>query len=153
MDAQENWARLETDITGWLQDTFSTRFQFRGPGESIVGFPSDGFRSDGMITDGKVLLAVEIEAKQTHPDTNSGKYLFLYRKYRAYEKIVLFHVYTPLFDSYPWRKALAEFYVTELGNGVPIEYIVKDFRKNTDYRRALNELKRSIQEKVILVFS
>ena len=147
-DKEKRWLNLESDIARWLEDNYSSRFQFRNPYQSIVGFPSDGFRSDGMITDGKTLLAVEIEAKQMHPDTNTGKYWLLHKKHKQYEKIILFHVFTPLFDSYGWRKTLAEFYITRMEKEIPIEYILKDFRKGVNYDIVLRELKVAIEAKV-----
>ena len=148
MKDKENWSNFEAEIVTWLKNNYSSRFQFKNSYQCIVGFPSDGFRSDGMLTDGKTLLAIEIEARQTHPDTNTGKYWLLHKKYRKYQKIILFHVFTPLFDSYGRRKELAEFYVVEMEKEVPIEYIPKDFRKNTDYNGALSELKDAIQGKI-----
>ena len=101
-----------------------------------------------MLTDGKTLLAVEIEARQTHPDTNTGKYWLLHKKYKQYQKIILFHVFTPAFNSYGWRKELAEFYVAEMRREIPIEYILKDFRQHIDYNATLGELKDAIQRKI-----
>ena len=147
-DREKKWSDLEPDIVRWLENNYSWRFQFKNSYQSIVGFPTDGFRSDGMITDGKTLLAVEVEAKQTHPDTNVGKYWLLHKRYQQYKKIILFHVFTPLFDSYGWRKTLAEFYATEMQKEVPIEYILKDFRKGVDYGSALRELRDAIERKV-----
>ncbi len=147
-DKEKTWFNLESDIGRWLEKKYSPKLQFKNSYQSIVGFPSNGFRSDGMITDGKTLLAVEIEAKQMHPDTNTGKYWLLHKKYKQYQKIILFHVFTPFFDSYGWRKALAEFYVTEMKKEVPIEYILEDFRRGIDYDTALRELKAVIEVKV-----
>jgi hypothetical protein len=147
IDDTRKWLNLEIDIVAWLKENYSSRFQFRNSYQSIIGFPPDGFRSDGMITDGETLLAVEIEARQTHPDTNTGKYWLLHKSYKQYQKIVLFHVFTPLFDSYGWRKKLAKFYVAEMIKEIPIEYILKDFRQGIDYDDALSELKNAIQGK------
>jgi len=144
----KNWADLEADIVTWLKKNYSSRLQFRNSYQSIVGFPSSGFRSDGMLTDGKTLLAVEIEAGQTHPDTNTGKYWLLHKRHKQYQKIILFHVFTPSFNSYGWRKELAGFYVAEMEKEVPIEYILKDFRKGINYNSALSEIKDAIQRKI-----
>ena len=148
MSEKGGWFNFEAEIVEWLEKNYSSRFQFKNSYQSIVGFPSDGFRSDGMLTDEKTLLAVEIEARQTHPDTNTGKYWLLHKRYKHYQKIILFHVFTPLFDSYGWRKKLAEFYVEEMRREVPIEYIQKDFRNSNDCNSALSELKVDIQRKV-----
>lgn len=144
----KNWSNLEADIVGWLEKNYSSRFQFKNSYQNIVGFPSDGFRSDGMLTDGRTLLAVEIEVGQTHPGTNTGKYWLLHKRYKQYQKIILFHIFTPLFNSYGWRKELAKFYVAEMKKEVPIEYILKDFRECIDYNEALSELKDAIQGKI-----
>ena len=151
----KKWKDFATDIEKWLKQSYSLRFHFKNSHQSIVGFPSDGFRSDGMLTDGKTLLAVEIESRQTHPDTNTGKYWFLYKrynKYSRYQRIILFHVFTPLFDSYGWRKELAAFYVAKMRKEIPIEYILKEFKNDTDYSDALSELKNAIQSKIMAEF-
>ena len=148
----QEWFTLETDIVNWLREKYSTRLQFRNSHESIVGFPPRSFKSDGMLTDGETLLAIEIESRQKHPDTNVGKYWLLHKDYRQYQKIVLFHVFTPLFDSYGWRKKLAEFYAVQMKGEVPIEYILKDLRESPDYSVALRELKREVAAKIETAF-
>ena len=148
----QEWFTLETDIVNWLREKYSTRLQFRNSHESIVGFPPRSFKSDGMLTDGETLLAIEIESRQKHPDTNVGKYWLLHKDYRQYQKIVLFHVFTPLFDSYGWRKKLAEFYAVQMKGVVPIEYILKVFEKGFPCNVALAELKDLITVKVEEIF-
>ena len=64
------WKQLEKDINSWLRTFMSKKIQYRNQNQAVIGFPSNGFRSDGMLTDGNTLVAVEIEAGQTHPDTN-----------------------------------------------------------------------------------
>ncbi len=105
-----NWKQLEKDLTTWLATYASSKLQYRNPYQAIIGFPSDGLRSDGMLTDGNKLLAIEVEAGQMHPDTNVGKYWFLYSQYKAYEQMTLCHIYTPDFNSYGWRKPMGELY-------------------------------------------
>ena len=114
---------LRQDISSWLRTFASSKIWFRSPNQAIQGLPYDGFRSDGILTNGNVLVAVEIEAGQTHPDTNTGKYWLLHHTHKQYAKIVLFHIYTPDFDSYEWRKKPGEFYVERMRREVPIEYI------------------------------
>lgn len=97
------WKQLEHDLTQWLQACATDLIIYRNPNQAIAGFPSDGFRSDGMLTDGRTLIAIEVEAGQMHPDTNVGKYWLLHQAYRPYERIILFHIYTPDFNSYGWR--------------------------------------------------
>ena len=101
-----------------------------------------------MLTDGHVLMAIEVEAGQTHPDTNTGKYWLVHGKHKSYEKIVLFHVYTPEFSSYGWRKRLAEFYVERMRTEVPIEYLLLDYRTASDYNATLAEIKAAIRERI-----
>lgn len=143
-----NWKQLEEDIGQWLSTFASERINFRNAHQAIVGFPSDGFRSDGMLSDDYLLLAVEVEAGQTHPDTNTGKYWLLNAKHKSYRKIILFHVYTPDFNSYGWRKTLAEFYVEKMRSEVPIDYILLDYRTVQEYDSTLTKIKTIIGEKI-----
>ena len=69
-----NWKNLEQDVGNWLKTLANSKVHFRNSNQAIPGFPFDGFRSDGLLTDDNILLAVEIEAGQMHPDTNVGKY-------------------------------------------------------------------------------
>ena len=138
-----NWLQLETDVTTWLETFQTEMISYRNPHQAILGFPTDGFRSDGMLADTKTLLAVEIEATQMNPDTNVGKYWLLHQM-KQYLKIILFHVYTPEFKSYPWRKKLGEFYVEKMRPEVPIDYVLLDYRSATDYDATKNEIKKLI---------
>jgi len=174
MKERSKWKQMENDLSSWLKTFTRNGIHFRNSRQAIIGFPSDGFRSDGMLTDNKVLIAIEVECGQTHPDTNTGKYWLLY-KTKSYEKIILFHIYTPDFNSYGWRKKLAEFYIEQMKSKVPItpdfnsygwrkklaefyieqmkskvpiEYILLDFRNANDYHQTLMELKKNIKEKV-----
>ena len=104
-----NWKNLEQDVGNWLKTLANSKVHFRNSNQAIPGFPFDGFRSDGLLTDDNILLAVEIEAGQMHPDTNVGKYWLLHEQFKPYQKIILFHVYTPDFNSYGWRLNLGEF--------------------------------------------
>jgi len=79
-----------------------------------------------MLANDHILVAIEVEAGQTHPDTNTGKYWLLNVEYKLYKKTVLFHIYTPDFRSYPWRKKLSEFYVKKMSSEVPVEYVPMD---------------------------
>jgi hypothetical protein len=145
----DDWKRLEPDVVHWLSGFASESVEFRNSYQAIVGFPSDGFRSDGMVTDGKVLIAVEVEAGQTHPDTNTGKYWLLSAKHKEYEKAILFHVYTPDFNSYGWRQKLAEFYVEKMSSEVPIDYVLLDYRRTTeDYDTVFARVKALIGTRI-----
>jgi len=143
-----SWQQLEKDISQWLAAFASDGIAFRNPFQAIVGFPSDGFRSDGMLANDDILIAVEIETRQTHPDTNIGKYWLLNIKHKLYKKIVLFHIYTPEFNSYGWRKKLAEFYIEKMRSEVPIDYILLDYRATKNYKATLAEIKALIGERV-----
>jgi len=148
MVQEVKWTQMERDLCGWLSTFSSETIEFRNSYQAIIGFPSDGFRSDGMLTDGETIIAVEVEAGQTHPDTNTGKYWLLYERQKCYRRIILFHIYTPRFDSYGWRKELAEFYVEQMKSTVPVDYILLDFRNASDYRRVLTDTQRVIRERV-----
>jgi len=148
-----NWSKLEKDLVDWLSNFSNENLQFRNSFQTIVGFPSDGFRSDGMLTDGNVLLAIEVEAGQTHPDTNVGKYWLLHSQIKKYRKIILFHVYTPKFKSYPWRKRLGEFYIDRMRGEVPIEYIQMDMRNVQEYDEVLFEVQTAIQGHILKEFA
>ena len=143
-----NWKSLEKDIISWLSTFSSDDIEFRNSFQAIVGFPSDGPRSDGMLSNNNTLLAVEIEAGQTHPDTNVGKYWLLLSKYKHYKKLILFHVYTPDFDSYGWRKEIGEFYASKMLLEIQMDYVLLDYRKATNYDATFVELKTLIQERI-----
>ena len=139
------WKTLEKDLGNWMQSlATSDELMFRNCNQAIAGFPFDGFRSDGMITDGKTLVAIEVEAGQMHPDTNVGKYWLLYDEYKKYKKIILFHIYTPDYSSYGWRKELAEFYAGKMGAELQFEYILMDYRSSKDYNETIDIIKESI---------
>jgi hypothetical protein len=146
------WKELEQAVSLWLKTFSSDTLIFRGSYQAIYGFPFDGFRSDGMLTNGTSLVAIEVEAGQIHPDTNVGKYWLLHAEYKAYEKIVLFHIYTPYYNSYGWRKKLAAFYADKMGHEVPIEYIVLDYRSATDFEAVLSQVKATIGQTVVEMF-
>jgi len=101
-----------------------------------------GFKSDGLITDGKILISLEVERSQPHPDTNVGKYWYVYEKCGKYDKIVLIHVFIPTSKSHRWREALGEFYANKMVEyGIPLEYVRVDYReKHINSETALNEV-------------
>lgn len=148
------WKTLEKDLSRWMQSlATSDELMFRNCNQAIAGFPFDGFRSDGMITDGKTLVAIEVEAGQMHPDTNVGKYWLLYDEYKKYKKIILFHIYTPDYSSYGWRKELAEFYAEKMKAEIPIDYVLMDFRGSENYSTTINIIKSKIRERIRLEFN
>ncbi len=134
------WFELEKKIIDWLTGFSSEKIEFRNSYQAIVGFPNNGFRSDGMLTDGKTLIAVEVEAGQMHPDTNVGKYWFLYDEYPKYSKIILFHIYTPAFNSYEWRMKLASFYAGKMEKNFPFEYRLCDYRKESSFEDVFRKI-------------
>lgn len=98
------------------------------------------------------LLALEVEAGQNHPDTNVGKYWYL-GDFRKFDKIVLFHIYTPIFNSWGWRKALSEFYAKQMReNGEPISYELLDRRKASDYEATICEMKERVEARIKVEF-
>jgi len=97
------------------------------------------------------LVALEVEVRQAHPDTNVGKY-WLLSTHRSYERVVLFHVYTPACNSYGWRKALGEFYAKRMATELPFEYHLLDFRMASDSVIALKEITQVIGERIRLEF-
>ncbi len=142
------WQQLEKDLVRWLSTFASNGIEFRNTYQSIVGFSMDGFRSDGMLANKNTLLSIEVEAGQTHPDTNTGKYWLLHDKHKQYNKIILFHIYTPDCNSYGWRKKLAEFYIDKMKFEVPIEYFLLDYRDALDCDSMLSEIKVKISKKI-----
>jgi len=145
----KKWIEFEKEICNWLQGyEKNPRIEFRNSYQSIIGFPSQGPRSDGMLKIGDVLIAVEIEAGQTHPDTNIGKYWLLQCEYKYYEKIILFHIYTPRFNSYGWRKTLGEFYFTKMKDDIPINYQLIDIKKESDFDKAVENVKKLIRKEI-----
>lgn len=142
------WMQLETDVQQWLSSFAGTAIEFRNSNQAIPGFPSDGPRSNGMLTNGRVLIAVEVENRQAHPDTNVGKYWLLYDQFPSYTKIALFHIYTPLFERYEWRMRLGELYAKKMEGEVPIQYAELDYRSAEDYDVVLADIKTRIENAI-----
>lgn len=162
-DSPPNWSELEKDLTAKLrkyQETHPDGLTYRGPYQSILEKTeagekcTDGFRSDGLLKNDKFLLAIEVEAGQTHSDTNVGKYWFIQTQHK-FKKIVLFHIYTPKHNSYPHRKELAKFYAKKMKNdGIPLEYIPKTYTAGdgSDYQSVLDEVWKLVSEKITSLF-
>ena len=104
-----------------------------------------------MLTNGNVLLALEVEVKQTHPDTNGGEY-WLLSKYQQYEKVILFHACTPADDSNGWRKTLGESYASKMGNELPFEYHLVDMRNAIDTKSAFDEATNKLGKRIEIEF-
>jgi len=148
------WKQLEQDLSLWLKAQSEDKLIFRNAHQAIKGFPPDGFRSDGMLTDGRILVAIEVEVGQMHPDTNVGKYWMLQQIYCQYERIILFHIYTPDFNSYGWRLELGKFYAKKMQEMIPLTYIFLDYRKASveQYHAKRDEIQCSLAETLIHAF-
>lgn len=138
------WGSFERDLASWIKGLSRPDLQFCSGWKAIPGFPPDGFRADALLTDGRKLLAVEVEVKQTHPDTNVGKYWLLSR-HRRYESVVLFHVYTPAYNSYGWRMELGKFYAEKMSAELPFEYLLLDRRRDANCAMTLSQVQASIE--------
>ena len=150
----KEWTDLEKDLTEWIKRISEiNQLELRNSNKAIIGFPSDGFRSDGMLKINNTLIAIEVEAGQTHPDTNTGKYWLLYDQYKKYDKIILFHIYTPKFNSYNWRKKLGEFYIKKMKVNTPIDYILMDYRDSQIYDHVFTSVKENIKKRLINIIS
>ncbi|MDW6017670.1 hypothetical protein SBW85_07750 [Vibrio plantisponsor] len=149
---KSEWLKFESRLAGWMKSFGSEILQFTNGYQAIPGFPSDGFRADGLLTDGKVVVALEVEVKQTHPDTNVGKF-WLLNQYKSYEKVVLFHVYTPEYNSYPWRLELGKFYASKMSEELPFEYHLLDLRQTESIDSAFDMVTCAIEGKIRSEFS
>jgi hypothetical protein len=148
------WASFECDVAAWVKAHAKPGIEFRNGHQAIPGVPSDGFRADALLTDGRSLLAVEVELKQSHPDTNVGKYWFLAQsEYRQYDSVVLFHVYTPAYNSYPWRLQLGRFYADKMERELPFEYVLMDHRKASDPMETLQLVQEAVEPRIRQLFS
>jgi hypothetical protein len=125
------WLALEEDLARHVRELAGNGVAFSAGRQRIPGYPMDGFRADAALTDGRSLLALEVEVRQSHPDTNVGKY-WLLNEYKQYDRVVLIHVYTPAYNSYGWRKTLGEFYARRMAAEAPFEYLLLDERGATD---------------------
>ena len=142
------WRELSKELSEWLRKLVLVQLSFRGSNRPIIGFPSDGFKSHGMITDGKTLIAIEVEFGQIHPDTNIGKYWLLNNQFRAYRKIILFHIYTPDNNSNVWCKKLADFYAEKMKTEIPFDYVLMDYRQAVDFNTTASEIKETIKARL-----
>ena len=146
------WLAFEEQLAQRIKGLERAGLSFSGGRQCIPGFPFDGFRADAALTDGRNLLAVEVEVRQTHPDTNVGKY-WLLREYRLYQKVMLFHVYTPAYDSYGWRKTLGAFYAQKMSQDSEFEYVLVDKREAQDLDRTLDEVFDQVRMAVDVLFA
>lgn len=145
------WLKFEASLANWMSKFERPGLTFKSGRQAIPGFPSSGFRADGLLTNGKVLLALEVEVKQTHPDTNVGKY-WLLTQHKQYEKIILFHVYTPAYNSYGWRKTLGKFYAEKMAMEIPFEYHLIDMKDAVDTENAFEKVTHKLGERISVEF-
>ncbi|HZO52696.1 MAG TPA: hypothetical protein VFB63_08265 [Bryobacteraceae bacterium] len=141
------WLELEKQLATWMKGFERPGLTFCAGYRSIPGFPSDGFRADGLLTDGQTLIALEVEVRQTHPDTNVGKY-WLLSEHRQYQRVILFHLYTPAFNSYGWRLKLGQFYAKKMKAELPFEYILLDRREDTDSTATFDSVTKQIATRI-----
>ena len=141
------WLQFESQLAQWMEQLACPALKFSGGRQCIPGLPSDSFRADAALTNDRVLIAVEVEIRQTHPDTNVGKYWLLSDR-RIYDKIILFHIYTPAYNSYGWRKTLGEFYAEKMKIELPFEYVLLDKRHATDLGTAFQDVCLVIEPRV-----
>ena len=145
------WLKFESSLSTWMSAFKTPSLTFKSGRQAIPGFPSSGFRADELLTNGNVLIALNVEVKQTHPDTNVGKY-WLLSEYQKYEKVILFHVYTPAYNSYGWRKSLGEFYASKMVASLPFEYNVLDLRNAINTDIAFELVTTKVAERINLEF-
>jgi hypothetical protein len=145
------WLAFEDQLAARVRGLGRTGLQFAAGRQCIPGFPVDGFRADAALTDGRALLAVEVEVRQTHPDTNVGKY-WLLSEYKKYDRIVLIHVYTPAYDSYGWRKTLGEFYAKRMKEAGEFEYVQLDERQAVDVAGATERVFARVSSLAVELF-
>src|SRR5689334_5167870 len=143
------WTALEQALGEVLCEIASPAATFCGPYTEIPGIPESGFKSDGLLATDKRLLAVEVECKQSHPDSNVSKYWMLHARHRAYERIEVVHVFTPAYTSYPWRMKLAAFIGEQCAARIPLRYWQLDLRAATDYAESLATVRTLLVERAI----
>lgn len=146
------WLKFEASLATWMKTFEKPNLTFKSGNQAIPGFPPSGFRADGLLTNDDVLLALEVEVKQSHPDTNVGKY-WLLSQHKKFKKVILFHVYTPAYNSYGWRKTLGEFYALKMENELPFEYKVIDLRNTTSIEEAFRKVTLTIGERIKIEFN
>jgi hypothetical protein len=150
-DAYAPWLAFEGELAKRVRDLGGPALTFSAGWQCIPGYPVDGFRADAALTNGRSLLAVEVEVRQSHPDTNVGKY-WLLREYKQYERVALIHVYTPAYNSYGWRKTLGEFYAKRMAAEAGFEYILLDERGAANVAGALETVMVRVQRAVFELF-
>jgi len=151
MPIDADWLKFEVALAGWMGQFRRPNLIFTSGRQTIPGLPPGSFRADALLTNQNTLLALEVEVRQTHPDTNVGKY-WLLADHCQYEKMILVHVYTPAYDAYEWRKTLGAFFASKMTQALPFEYHLMDLRRKdgtvttqTAFEEVTLELQRHIQ--------
>jgi len=139
------WLEFEANVASRVRELARDSLAFSAGRQCIPGYPIDGFRADAALSDGRSLLAIKVEVRQSHPDTNVGKY-WLLKEYKQYDRVMLIHVYTPAYNSYGWRKTLGEFYAKRMAADGGFEYILLDERQATDVKIALDTVMARVRE-------
>lgn len=127
------WKPLEADLGEALKKMCGRQSQFFGSHAGLPGLPRDAFQSDGLLASAHACLALEVECTQNHPDTNVSKYWLLLETNSQLKQLVVVHVFTPAYTSYPWRMKLAEFIAGKLSEAHTFSYELCDHRSATDY--------------------
>lgn len=65
----------------------------------------------------------------------------------------LFHVYTPEYNSYPWRLELGKFYASKMSEELPFEYYLLDLRQTESIDSAFDKVACAIEGKIRSEFS
>jgi hypothetical protein len=144
-DAYAPWLAFEAELANRVKEMAGSMLAFSAGRQCIPGYPVDGFRADAALSDGRSLLAIEVEVRQSHPDTNVGKY-WLLKDYKHYSGVVLIHVYTPAYNSYGWRKALGEFYARRMAAEGGFEYILMDERGAANVASTLENVMARVRQ-------
>jgi hypothetical protein len=62
--------------------------------------------------------------------------------------VTLIHVYTPAYNSYPWRMRLGQFYAEKMKSELPFEYVLLDRRSATDITATFVEVKSIVAARI-----
>ncbi len=140
--------KLEEDIQKGLQKLVRPGREYRNPYQAIFKLDArKGFRSDGMLACGDILIAIEIETGQRHPDTNVTKYWYLLHK-KIYRKIFLFHYYTHYPKPNPSRKELADYLTNKLRQKGKFEIEGREIGNSENHSKVLREIMFKVRKTV-----
>jgi len=100
------WSQLEKDLVVWLRnESAACGLTSRGSCDALIGCPCDGFQIDGMVTSDErpTLVALEIEAMQTHPNTSVAEYWQLASEFLKWDKTAVAEDYWKEYKPF-WAK-------------------------------------------------